>query len=100
MPTRNISLTDHFARFVEQEVATGRYQNISEVMRAGLRLLEQQTREEQEKLELLRSMSRQAFRQLDQGEGVTLKDRQQVSTRIREIGRRAHDKARQETDGK
>jgi antitoxin ParD1/3/4 len=41
MPTRNVVLTDHQARMVEQLVASGRYQNASEVLREGLRLVEQ-----------------------------------------------------------
>jgi antitoxin ParD1/3/4 len=39
VPTRNISLTDRLDRFVETSVTTGRYQNASEVVREGLRLL-------------------------------------------------------------
>ena len=38
----SISLDDHFAGFLAQEVATGRYRSASEVVRAGLRLLEDQ----------------------------------------------------------
>ena len=37
MPTRNVNLTDHYDQFVEGQVSAGRYQNASEVMRAGLR---------------------------------------------------------------
>ncbi len=37
-----ISLDDHFAGFLSREVATGRYRSASEVVRAGLRLLEDQ----------------------------------------------------------
>ncbi len=36
----SFSLGDHFADFVESQVARGRYGSISEVVRAGLRLLE------------------------------------------------------------
>jgi antitoxin ParD1/3/4 len=36
----SISLDDHFAAFLAREVATGRYRSASEVVRAGLRLLE------------------------------------------------------------
>ena len=34
MPTRNVVLTDHQAAFVDSLVASGRYQNASEVLRA------------------------------------------------------------------
>lgn len=37
----SISLGDHFADFVDEQVATGRYSSASEVVRAGLRLLEE-----------------------------------------------------------
>jgi antitoxin ParD1/3/4 len=42
--SRNTSLTlgDHFVDFVDQQVARGRYGSASEVVRAGLRLLEAQ----------------------------------------------------------
>ncbi|MFT3899788.1 MAG: type II toxin-antitoxin system ParD family antitoxin [Gordonia sp. (in: high G+C Gram-positive bacteria)] len=36
----SISLDDHFAEFLAQQVASGRYRSASEVVRAGLRLLE------------------------------------------------------------
>lgn len=36
----SISLDEHFSDFLAREVASGRYRNISEVVRAGLRLLE------------------------------------------------------------
>lgn len=36
----SISLDDHFAGFVEQQVAEGRYGSVSEVARTGVRLLE------------------------------------------------------------
>jgi antitoxin ParD1/3/4 len=36
----SISLDEHFSHFLAREVASGRYRNTSEVVRAGLRLLE------------------------------------------------------------
>lgn len=37
----SISLDDHFAMFLSEQVETGRYRSASEVVRAGLRLLEE-----------------------------------------------------------
>lgn len=42
MVTRNVVLTDSQDELVQTLVASGRYQNVSEAMRAGLRLLEQE----------------------------------------------------------
>jgi putative addiction module CopG family antidote len=38
----SVSLTEHLASFVKSEIAKGRYGTASEVVRAGLRLLEEQ----------------------------------------------------------
>jgi putative addiction module CopG family antidote len=45
MPSKHvlsISVTEHLAAFIRQEVEGGRYGSASEVVRAGLRLLEEQ----------------------------------------------------------
>jgi antitoxin ParD1/3/4 len=36
----NVNLGSHFDRFVQEQVEVGRFQNVSEVVRAALRLLE------------------------------------------------------------
>lgn len=54
MPTRNVVLTDQQAEMVENLVESGRYQNASEVLRDGLRLLQRRELEERIKLEALR----------------------------------------------
>lgn len=54
MPTRNINLTTQLDRFVDARIARGQYANASEVLRAGLRALAQDERENREKLKALR----------------------------------------------
>lgn len=39
MPT-SVALGDHFEEFIRKQLASGRFNNVSEVVRAGLRLLE------------------------------------------------------------
>ena len=46
----SISIGDHFEHFIESTVSTGRFNNASEVVRAGLRLLE----EEENRIQVLR----------------------------------------------
>ncbi|MBO9613035.1 MAG: type II toxin-antitoxin system ParD family antitoxin [Dyadobacter sp.] len=46
----SISIGPHFDTFIQNQIETGRYASTSEVVRAGLRLLEK----EEEKLKLLR----------------------------------------------
>lgn len=54
MPTRNVVLTDHQQELVEALVASGRYQNASEVLREGLRMVEHRAQEDAIRLDALR----------------------------------------------
>lgn len=54
MPTRNVVLTEHQSSLIESLVGSGRYQNASEVLREGLRLIEQREIREKAQLEALR----------------------------------------------
>ena len=55
MPTRNVNLTDEMDRFVFEKIETGRYGSASEVVRAALRTLEREEREDEARLVALRS---------------------------------------------
>ena len=54
MPT-SVALSPHFESFVKQQVTAGRFNNVSEVVRAGLRLLEDQEELKALKLQELRN---------------------------------------------
>ena len=68
MPTRNVVLTEHQETLIEALVQSGRYQNASEVLREGLRLVENREVEEATKLETLRASAQLGVSALDRGE--------------------------------
>jgi antitoxin ParD1/3/4 len=55
MPTRNVNLTTELDAYVSQRIETGRIESASEVVRAGLRALEHEEQEYEEKLIVLRA---------------------------------------------
>ena len=67
MPTRNVVLTEHQASFVEQLVSSGRYQNASEVLREGLRMIERRETEEATRLAALRQAAQTGIADIDAG---------------------------------
>jgi antitoxin ParD1/3/4 len=68
VPTRNVVLTERQEELIETLVESGRYQNASEVLREGLRLVEQREGENATKLKALRQAARVGVRALDRGE--------------------------------
>ena len=67
MPTRNVVLTDHQASLVERLVSSGRYQNASEVLREGLRLVEQREAEDAYRLQALRAAAQLGLADIEAG---------------------------------
>ena len=86
MPTRNVNLTDSFDVFIDEQIEAGRYRNASEVMRAGLRLLQQQTAEDGAKLAALRRLAKTGLDQLDQGRGVEFKTSKNLAKHLDGLG--------------
>jgi len=68
MSTRNVVLTDRQESLIDALVGSGRYQNASEVMREGLRLIEQREAEDAARLEALRDAARSGAAALDRGD--------------------------------
>ena len=54
MPT-SVALSSHFETFVRNQVESGRYNNASEEVRAGLRLLEDQQKQAELQLEAMKA---------------------------------------------
>jgi antitoxin ParD1/3/4 len=71
MATRNINLTDELDEFVAAQIKTGQFQNASEVVRAGLRLLYAQAEERAFKLAALQVAIQQG---IDSGPAIPVDD--------------------------
>ena len=67
MATRNVVLSQHQHELVESLVESGRYQNASEVLREGLRLVERQEAEDAAKLAALRLAADEGWSDLASG---------------------------------
>jgi antitoxin ParD1/3/4 len=72
--TRNIALTPQLDRFVQDKIASGRYQSASEVVREGLRLMERYERERRQALAGLREKIRAGYEQVRREETVDADD--------------------------
>ncbi|WP_299437300.1 type II toxin-antitoxin system ParD family antitoxin [uncultured Rhodospira sp.] len=97
MPTRNVVLTDHQAAMIERLVASGRYQNASEVLRDGLRLIETRDAEEAARLEALREAVAVGIRDIEAGRYTVLDSAEALADHFDAIAEQAF--AAAEADG-
>jgi antitoxin ParD1/3/4 len=88
MPTRNVVLSEHQQQLVETLVQSGRYQNASEVLREGLRLIEERERLENVKLKALKQAARQGWVDVSEGRYADVAD-DKLEDFIGQLGRRA-----------
>ncbi|MFI5381788.1 MAG: type II toxin-antitoxin system ParD family antitoxin [Tepidisphaerales bacterium] len=91
---RNIALTPHFDQFVQSKIESGRYQSASEVVRDGLRLLEEREQMRQQSLARLRQDIEVGWQESERDQVV---DGPVVFAEIRRMSkaRRRADRARQ-----
>jgi antitoxin ParD1/3/4 len=89
MPTRNVNLTEHFDRYIEAGVTSGRFSNASEVVREGLRLLEQREQEDQARLEWLRAAVKEGIDDIERGDYVTLRSDREINAFMRRLRKEA-----------
>jgi antitoxin ParD1/3/4 len=93
MPTRNVVLTLHHESVINGLVRSGRYQNASEVLREGLRLIEARETLEAAKLQALKEAAQLGFADLDLGRSTDVPE-DKLESFIGGLGRRASDRAR------
>lgn len=93
MPTRNVVLTEHHEDVIDKLVKSGRYQNASEVMREGLRLVERREAAEVSKLEALQKAASLGFADLEEGRFTVIAD-DELEDEIAALGRQAEARVR------
>ena len=85
----NVSLTKELEKLVNDKVDSGLYHTASEVIREGLRLLDERDRLYRARLEELRTDVQKGLDQLDRGEGRPLRVGSLKKRLRREIGGKA-----------
>jgi antitoxin ParD1/3/4 len=88
MPT-SVALTPHFQVLTQQMVTSGRYNNVSEVVRDGLRLLESRMQEDKAKLIALRDAAKQGFAAIERGEYLALQSDRDIENFVKKAGLKA-----------
>ena len=85
MPTRNVNLTEHFDRFLEVGIISGRFSNAGEVVRQVLRLLEQREQKDKARLEWLRAAVKEGLDDIERGDYVTLRSHRETGDFMRQL---------------
>ena len=98
MNLNELRLTDRFRGFIASEVASGRYADESEVVNAALRLLEKQTRDEEEKIARLQALGDEAIAEIEAGRCVVLESDEELREYVAKIGRRVSEQLRRESE--
>lgn len=88
MATRNVVLSQHQHELVDSLVSSGRYQNASEVLREGLRLLEREQDQDAAKVAALRQAAEQGWSDLASGRYDDV-DEESLKDFIGQLGLRA-----------
>lgn len=91
MPTRNVVLTEHQTQFVEALVTSGRYQNASEVLRDGLRLVEQREQEQVLRFQALREAVAVGVADIESGRFTSFSSADSLRAHIGEVIARTED---------
>ena len=89
MPTRNVVITAHQSSLIDKLVESGEYQNASEVLREGLRLVEERRAAHAAKLEALRAAVQVGIDASERGEYKDFTSAKSLSAHLDKIGAKA-----------
>ncbi|HEX3808605.1 MAG TPA: type II toxin-antitoxin system ParD family antitoxin [Rhizomicrobium sp.] len=85
MPTRNVVVTQHQAELIETLVSEGLYQNASEVLRDGLRLIEARDAEHKAKIKALREAAQIGIDDIEAGRYVEFQSFEELEKYMKSV---------------
>lgn len=83
-----VVLTEHQEELIEKLVGSGRYQNASEVLREGLRLIERRDAEDAAKLKALRQAAKIGLKALERGKFKELGTADELAAYLNDLSER------------
>lgn len=89
MATRNVVLTERQEKLINTLVDSGKYQNASEVLREGLRLVEQREAQDAAKLTALKEAAKLGMASVANGEAPTFDDAASLRRHLRDVAAKA-----------
>jgi antitoxin ParD1/3/4 len=89
MPTHNVVLTEHEAALVEGLVACGRYQNASEVLSEGLRLLAKRESDVSWRLQVLQNAVQVGLADSAAGRYTSFDSPESLNTHLKSLAAKA-----------
>ena len=92
MPTQNVNLSEHQSVFIRELLDGGRYKNASEVVRAGIRLLEHEEAEYSLKLAQLRAEVQKGVDAVENGRYITINNKEELSNFFEGVRKRGQER--------
>ena len=89
MPTLKVDLTEHQEEMIGSLVASGRYRDAGEVLRAGIRLLERQASEDEARLQALREAADVGIADIEEGRFRTFDSKESLRVHLSQLAENA-----------
>lgn len=89
MPTHQVVLSEHHEALISDLVDSGQFRNANEVVEEGLRLVEADRKSDAAKEQKMREAVQAGLEDLKNGRSVSLRDRNEIDSHIRKLGKRA-----------
>ncbi len=89
MATRNVVLTQRQEELIDALVESGRYQNASEVLREGLRLVEQRAAEDAAKLAALKQAAKTGMASIEAGRYRDFANSKDLNKHLKDVAAKA-----------